>query len=181
MKNLIIASTLTLATTLAIATPRLNVYYGEGKPANLRGGRVAVELPWNKVWYKNSSINITGYWDIGVAYWRTDGNSMGNDKALTIFGVAPIFRFQLNPQDRSVVPFIDAGIGLAVHTRTRLASRDLGSNFAFQDLVAIGIAFGDRKQYEVAYQYMHFSNASLFPPNHGVDITSGIEFSYHMA
>ena len=147
--------------------------YGAGRPGNLHGGRLSLIWDWDTYWFGDAPINMTWFLDGSVAYWRSDGDPDDHfsNKDLFTFAIAPIFRLVPNRKyNLPIAPFLEASMGLAVHTSSKLADRDLGSVFALQDILGAGLSFGQQRRFELIYRYIHYSNANLFSPNHGIDV-----------
>lgn len=156
-----------------------SIAQGHGEPNNLRGGRASLVWNWHRSWLKDKPVNITGFWDVSVAYWSTDGNSQGLYKGITTFAAAPVFRLIPSPRyNWPITPFLELGVGVAMHTNDRLGKRNLGSNFAFQDLLGFGFALGRKRDLLISYHYLHYSNANIWRPNQGVDVKYLFQMMY---
>jgi lipid A 3-O-deacylase len=128
---------------------------------------------------RSSNLTITGNWDLSAAYWSTNGDTRNRHKKLGSFAVAPVLRIGVDPHlDWIVAPFMDFSVGLALHTNTHLGNHNLGSFFAFQDKLGIGLAFGKKQAFSLSYHYLHYSNARIFPPNDGINVKYLFEMSY---
>lgn len=152
--------------------------YGKGRPNNLSGGRLALQWNWNTDWLINSPFKLTGYWDASVAYWTTNGNQNNNHKSIGALAFAPVFRFQTREPILSITPYLEASVGLAGLSSAHIGDRDLGTAWAFQDLIGAGISFGDQQQFDLSYHYLHYSNADLASHNQGIDVKVLITFAY---
>ena len=69
-----------------------------------------------------------------------------------------------------VKPFVEAGIGVAVFSSTRVGEQDLGSAFNFEDRIGLGLKIGDTQR--VGIRATHYSNAGIKQPNDGVEAYS---------
>jgi hypothetical protein len=69
-----------------------------------------------------------------------------------------------------VSPFAEAGIGAHLLSDTRIGNRDLGSAFQFGSLISLGVGFGERGQYELAYRFQHLGNTGIKQPNDGLKL-----------
>lgn len=160
-----------------LAVDGINFSAGYGSCDSVRGGRVSLNWDWSWVLMQEWPINLTGYWDASFAYWHTNGEQ----QSLAVGAIAPVFRLVPSPRYVSnIFPFLEGSVGFAVLSNDELGHRGLGANWAFQDLLAGGIRFGSRGQYELTYHYMHYSNAGLHHPNNGVDITWMLSFRYRL-
>ena len=149
--------------------------YGYGSRDNINGPRLALMWDW-PTWFNDSLVQLTGFWDFSAAYWHTDGRF---NHTFT-FGAAPIFRIQLNKQrfDPIVLPYIEGGSGFALHTARHTGSKDKGAVFGFENMLGAGVMFGSKKQFDFSYHFIHYSNASMYPPNEGVDIQMLFSLAY---
>lgn len=163
---------------VAGAKTRVNVGYGGGMPNDIYGGRLAIQDDWLKSWNFGKRLTLTGYWDYSIAYWHTHGHLCpGEQDNMTILGLAPVLRLQSRAL-QSITPYFEASVGLAWMSHSTLGQRNLGANFAFQDLVGFGFTFGQQQQFEISYHYLHYSNAGLFAPNQGIDVNYLVSIQY---
>lgn len=87
---------------------------------------------------------------------------------LFLGGVSPVIRVGTHGQ--SLNPFLDAGVGLSIGSRTKLLNRNFGSNFFFSPTAGAGVKFGRSESgISLFARWVHHSNAGLFPPNEGID------------
>lgn len=148
-----------------------SVSYGLGRFGNVQGGRFAVQWPWERLWFADKAVNLTGYWDLSIAHWHADPDEMGRYQDITSFAIAPIFRVHVNKDLwPTFSPYLEGSVGATVHTARFLGPRNLGSYFAFQDLLGLGVEMGTHRQYDLSFHFLHYSNAGLAPPNSGITI-----------
>ena len=84
-----------------------------------------------------------------------------------VTGQTLLFRFDGKPRGR-LVPFFDMGAGVldtTLHTRAPELSGRL--QFTPQGGVGLQYLFNPQRALVLEYRYMHMSNASIEPPNHG--------------
>lgn len=127
--------------------------------------RAGLEWGFGKpIWQSDAgAVVLGGYWDAGLTYW--DGID-----ALSI-SLAPMFQLNFPRAMNEVTPFIEAGIGAALFSKTELApGADIGSAFQFEDRLGLGMRFASGS--EVGIRYYHYSNAGLKEPNQGIDKTA---------
>lgn len=153
--------------------------YGTGEPNQFNGLRIALQWDSDRVWFQSSAWQLTGYWDVSVAYWQTHDNNDNDNPQLFGVAAAPVLRLQKTVPIAEVIrPYLDAGIGLAYLSDDNFGRRDLGSNVHFEDRIGIGASMGRSQQWDLAYYFLHYSNASFFPPNQGIDVKSLIMVTY---
>ncbi len=82
--------------------------------------RLGLSWDWDKSWWQSSTGRLTGYWDAGYTYW--EGGDEGAGKHSLSF--APVFVYEFAGD--SIKPFIEAGIGVAAFSGTRVGDQNLG-------------------------------------------------------
>lgn len=140
--------------------------------------RVAARIGWDKRWFDEADGDwyLGGYFETGVMYVDSTSNDTQVDDAEdNLHGLffTPVLRFQREPYSNGVAPFVEAGVGVSYLSETHIKSdsftgSDLGSHFQFEDKIAVGARFGQTQQYELSLNFLHYSNADLEKPNHGI-------------
>lgn len=160
----------------------LQVSYGTGDPDHLKGYRVAVQQFWPWIGFSKSPLNLAGYWDISYANWHTTPPLTAQPRSISILALSPLIRLQSHENWLlSAQAYLELGIGASWLSSNHLGHRNLGGQFAFQDLMGLGLRWRkNTTAISFSYHYLHYSNASLLPPNQGVDVkhlfTLGYEF-----
>ncbi len=180
--SLLLSSLASLASeNTETSTYGLQIAYGTGKPDQLKGYRLAIQKFWPWKGFSNSPLNLTGYWDLSYANWYTAPPLANQPRSLSIVALSPLIRLQGRDGWLAHV-YLELGIGASWLSNNHLGHRNLGSQFAFQDLMGLGLRWriNDTLKGTLSYHYLHYSNASLFPPNQGIDVkhllTLGYEF-----
>ncbi|MCG8635936.1 MAG: acyloxyacyl hydrolase [Desulfobacterales bacterium] len=137
--------------------------YGQSQD-NIDIYRVGLAKKWNVKWLKNKTGYVDGYFELSYNHWNGD-----NDE-INAFALSPVFVYAFNPSEKNWYPYIEGGIGVAYLDEYKIDSRDLSSNFQFEDRIGAGIRYDNL---DFNFRYMHYSNASLEDPNHGIDIWIG--------
>lgn len=106
------------------------------------------------------------YGELSLSRWEARPHSPSDTGTLVQMGVKPVLRYVLI---RSSVPtFAEFGIGLTVTSEPyRKSERKFSSTFNFGDHLAIGWAFGARREHELVLRVEHFSNGNIKLPNPG--------------
>lgn len=99
--------------------------------------RLGLSWDWDKSWWQTSTGRLTGYWDAGYTYW--EGGDEGAGKHSLSF--APVFVYEFAGD--SIKPFIEAGIGVAAFSGTRVGDQNLGSSLNFEDRIGAGLKFAN--------------------------------------
>ncbi|TEL81642.1 acyloxyacyl hydrolase [Pseudomonas aeruginosa] len=123
--------------------------------------RLGLSWDWDKSWWQTSTGRLTGYWDAGYTYW--EGGDEGAGKHSLSF--APVFVYEFAGD--SIKPFIEAGIGVAAFSGTRVGDQNLGSSLNFKDRIGAGLKFANGQS--VGVRAIHYSNAGLKQPNDGIE------------
>ncbi|WQG58997.1 acyloxyacyl hydrolase [Pseudomonas sp. RTB3] len=122
--------------------------------------RLGLTSDWDKSWWQSDVGRLTGYWSGAYTYW--DGDKTAGASSLSF---SPVFVYEFAGQ--SVKPYIEAGIGLAVFSRTQLEDNNIGQAFQFEDRLGFGLRFAGG--HEVGVRATHYSNAGLNDVNSGVE------------
>lgn len=125
--------------------------------------RLGAQFDFNSRWFESSVGHLSGYWDAGYTYWEGDDTSTNHSVSF-----APVFVYEFAGQN--VKPYLEAGIGVAAFSNTKLESNDLGSSFQFEDRIGAGLRFAGG--HEVGIRAIHYSNAGIKSPNDGVEAYS---------
>jgi lipid A 3-O-deacylase len=122
--------------------------------------RLGLQSNWDTSWWQSSTGRVTGYWDGAYTYW--EGDSTPDDQSLSF---SPVFVYEFAGD--SIKPYLEAGIGVAAFSNTKIESNDLGAVFQFEDRVGFGLRFGAGQ--EVGFRVLHYSNAGMQHHNDGVE------------
>lgn len=164
------------------STHGIQISYGTGEPDHLKGYRLAIQQFWPWIGFPKSILNLTGYWDISYAQWHTNPPLSNQPRSISILALSPLIRLQTRENCLLFAqPYLELGIGASWLSNNHLGHRNLGGQFAFQDLMGLGLRWkNNTTAISFSYHYLHYSNASLFPPNQGIDVkhlfTLGYEF-----
>lgn len=126
--------------------------------------RVGLAKKWDVRWLKSRVGYVDGYFEL--SYNRWDGETGEIDGV----ALSPVFLYAFNPGERHWYPYIEGGIGVAYIDEYKIDDRDLSTNFQFEDRIGAGVRY---RNLDISVRYMHYSNASIEEPNHGIDIWIG--------
>jgi len=131
---------------------------------------LGVQKRWKRTWFNGGAWNVGGYWDVELAYLEADAEAGENDELYDL-SLTPVFRMQRDTALSSgVSPFAEAGIGAHLFSETSLARQDFSTAVQFGSLLGLGVGFGKRGQYELAYRFQHISNCDIKTPNDGLNL-----------
>lgn len=123
--------------------------------------------PFERTFYNDGAVYVSGYHEVSVNHWSGYGDST--------LGVAysPVFTARFCNRC-SYMPYVEAGVGVALISSTKINGRDMSSLFQFEDRIGFGVR---SSVLDVHFRYMHYSNADMVGPNDGIDIFV-LGFSY---
>lgn len=123
--------------------------------------RLAGKKNFRSTWFESDYGRLSGYYEASMHYWEKGNNQ--------IYGVAfsPVFVYTIGEKSDTFRPYVEAGIGAAYISKTKLNSRNMTTHFQFEDRVGLGVKTG---HYDFNARYMHYSNAGIEKPNGGIDI-----------
>jgi lipid A 3-O-deacylase len=162
MKKLIASSGLALA--CLVSGPAVLAADFSGSVGTTDDGsmvyRLGTQFGFSDSWLQSDVGQLSGYWDAGYSYWESGHGSDGNNS----LSFAPVFVYEFAGQ--GVRPFIEAGIGVALFSSTKVDGNELGQAFQFEDRIGLGVRFSGQ---EVGVRALHYSNAGMQDPNDGVE------------
>ncbi|MBI6926337.1 MULTISPECIES: acyloxyacyl hydrolase [Pseudomonas] len=122
--------------------------------------RAGLSFDWDKQWFETSVGHLTGYWDAGYTYW--EGGDASGAHSLSF---SPVFTYEFS--GFTYTPYIEAGIGIAAFSKTRVGDQRLGSSFNFEDRIGLGVKLPSEQK--VGIRAIHYSNAGIRQPNDGIE------------
>jgi len=108
-----------------------------------------------------------------VAYWR--GTQRPSDfRSLWEGSVTPTLRW-IGPSVGAGAVFAEAGLGVSGISQTRInQDRQFATGFQFNEHFGVGLAFGEKRRYEVAAYVRHVSNGGIKQQNDGETFFGGV-------
>jgi hypothetical protein len=108
-----------------------------------------------------------------IAYWK--GTQRPSDfRSLWEGSVTPTLVW-LGPSVGAATLFTEMGLGVSGLTKTRLnQDRSFATAFQFNEHFGVGLAFGEKRKYEVAGYIRHVSNGSIKQQNDGDTFFGGV-------
>ena len=174
-----LAAALLLANPAAHAIDGMSLEVGAdgSSNANVDLVRVGVQWNWAKRFALGSDWHVGGFWDLSLAYWDNDSPHRTNS-ALADIGFTPVFRLQqTNPGQ--LAPYLEAGVGAHLLSQSSVdTERRFGTLFQFGSHLGVGMRFGAKQAYDIAYRFQHLSNASIKDPNQGINFHL-LRLQYH--
>jgi lipid A 3-O-deacylase len=150
----------------AYSADSISLELGSGNKTRL--ARVGVQWAWDAQWDVFETARLSGYWDLGLAYWhgKRHQDVEDSEQNLAAIGIVPVFR--LTPKEM-YGPYVEVGIGgpHLLSERYDNNRRQLSTNFQFGSHLGLGYVFSSKL--DVSLRYQHYSNASIKKPNDGVN------------
>ena len=108
-----------------------------------------------------------------IAYWR--GTERPSDhQSLWEGSVTPALRW-MGPSVGAARIFTELGLGVSAISETRInRDRQFATTFQFNEHFGVGLAFGEKRRYEVAAYVRHVSNGSIKQQNDGETFFGGV-------
>jgi lipid A 3-O-deacylase len=128
--------------------------------------RLSAQWDWGKRWFQGADWHVGGFWDFGAGYWKNSDAMPRQNEQIAELGLTPVLRLQRNGL---AGPYLEAGIGVHVLSRTQLGDKRLSTQFQFGDHLGFGYRFGARSAWDLGYRFQHLSNANIKKPNDGIN------------
>ena len=141
------------------------------EPNHLHGYQLMFNYDPDK--FKWRKFNV--YFDAGISHFGV--SDYHQHRNINIYSIAPVVRYTFKPRG-PFLPYLEFSIGLSYLSQTRLANRNLGMHFAFQDRMGIGTLLGASKQLSIGMHAVHYSNAHLANHNGGITIPLVLDIGY---
>ncbi len=123
--------------------------------------RLALRKEWPLDLYQDAIGRLSAYADASWNLWRDDGED------LHALALSPVLRFDFSHGPGGLIPYLELGIGVAYLERSHLGEQRLGTRFQFEDRAGLGLR---NERWDLALRVMHYSNAGIKPPNHGLTL-----------
>lgn len=87
---------------------------------------------------------MEAYWALSFADWTVNPkpNTNFSVELIQIFLISPVIRLQTGKCFLSSQPYLEIGLEASLLSNNNLGHRKLGGQFAFQDLLGIGLHWG---------------------------------------
>lgn len=177
MKNIALSACLLgMCLPSAHALDAMSITYGSGGD-EAHQAQIGFQWSWNKSWLETANWHLTGYWEANIGYWH--GQNHPGSRSLLDFGITPVLRYQRKASREGIAPYIEAGIGVHLLSRTTIhSSRRLDTAFQFGDFIGVGVRLGNQGAYDIGYRFQHYSNAGISDHNPGMNFHE-IRLQYH--
>ncbi len=108
-----------------------------------------------------------------IAYWRGTERPSAHE-SLWEGSVTPTLMW-MGPSVGSATFFTELGVGVSGLSKTRLnRDRQFATTFQFNEHLGVGLAFGEKRKYEIAGYVRHVSNGSIKQQNDGETFFGGV-------
>jgi lipid A 3-O-deacylase len=134
--------------------------------------RLGFQRQFGASWLKSKIGHLSGYHEFSLGHWEYESESV------TQIAYSPVFFFQFAGPGKSVLAYLEGGIGVGYLSEKTIKDRDLSSHFQFEDRIGAGVKIGGQHEHDLNFRYMHYSNAGIKQPNEGIDIFI-FSYTYH--
>jgi len=140
--------------------------------------RLAVATQWQQRWFADGQWYVVPEWMVSAGSWDSSDAGRTGVSRLSDIGVRIGIRMRRQaPWGNGLRPYLEAATGIHYLTETAVDDRRFSTHGQFGSHVGAGVVFGDREQYELGWRFLHFSNAGIERPNHGINFNL-IRFGY---
>jgi lipid A 3-O-deacylase len=132
--------------------------------------RVGIKKDFWTQWFETRTGYLSGYVELSYNRWEHDKDD------INAVAVSPVFVYYFGDRSNALRPYVEGGIGLCHISKTTIADRKMSTRFQFEDRIGVGIRWNF---IDLNFRYMHYSNAEIKKPNHGIDMflfTTSIQF-----
>lgn len=144
----------------AMAVERVGIEIGTGNDVGIVGAELS-----SSEWMRGT---LGGGWSwqlygkAGVALWRAREDDT-RYKHLADFSAYPVVRLErytAGPWS----PYVEAGLGVHLLSRTRINDREFSTAFQFGEFAGIGVTTGAKREFDLGIRVQHVSNADIEKP-----------------
>ncbi|MCP3872538.1 MAG: acyloxyacyl hydrolase [Desulfobacteraceae bacterium] len=177
-KYLLLCFSLILLSSTAMAESSgygLSFGFGEADP-DIDIYRVGLKKDFSSKWFETKVGYFSGYFELSYNRWEYQKNEFNQNKNINGVAFSPVFAYFFGKDSNLIRPYIEGGIGVTYLDEKFIADRNMSTHFQFEDRFGAGVRIGF---IDLNFRYMHYSNASIKGPNHGIDIlmfTTAIQF-----
>ncbi|MEM9602776.1 MAG: acyloxyacyl hydrolase [Pseudomonadota bacterium] len=140
------------------------IVYGVGESRDsIAIFRSGLQLAFGRRWYETERGFVSGFHEVSLNHWWT------GEESITGVAYSPVFTYHFVGGAR-VQPYAEFGIGVGYLSDKTIRFRNLSTRFQFEDRLGVGLTFGKDNAHDLNFRYMHYSNANMKEPNHGIDI-----------
>lgn len=158
------------------------------RTADIRQYRLGLVWDISDELWSSQYIRLESYAELGYGFWKSELAPPENlarigSPEINQISLVPVFRIiSQSPFGNSVYPFLDVGVGPSYQDHEdieqgHLSGINTGGKFQFEIRLLAGIEFGDKRQFELSYGWMHYSNANINDINEGLDFQT-VQFGY---
>jgi len=140
----------------------VSVGYGEDNINNndiIYFGRIGLQNDFNRSWFETDFGHLNGYVELAFNRWSRAGDTVNN------ISISPFVRYQFDRLAAGFTPYVYLGLGVSYGDETEIGSRDLSSEFLFEESFGFGARSG---RFDFSFGAVHYSNANLEDPNDGM-------------
>ena len=158
------------------AVDRLSVEAGTGDNVDIVGISIG-SADWKR-WSFDNDWSLSLYGKGKVALWQGREHDAEN-RHVVDFGAYPVLHLERSTAGQ-VSPYFEASVGVNLLSKTQINdNRKFSTAFQFGEFLGGGVAFGEKRQYELGLRVQHVSNGNIKFPNDGLTYGS-LVFQYRL-
>ncbi len=131
--------------------------------------RLGMQRAFPARWFQTDMGYLSGYFEMGVSHWKKSGDDING------LSFAPVAAYYFRTFLPDVLLYLEGGIGAICIDDYHIGSRNLSTNFLFEDRIGVGLRI---RSADANLRFLHYSNASVRGPNDGLDVILGT-LSWH--
>lgn len=105
-------------------------------------------------------------WGLSATYFQSEKGKSD----VFAFSIFPVLRFYLMRKKKFDFYTNYSVIGPSYISKSVIDGFETGSNITYQDLMGVGVFFGENRDYNFEMRIMHYSNGNIFTRNAGVAV-----------
>ena len=167
---------LSVLASRGIAVDRVSVDAGTGDGVDIVGIGIG-SADW-KQWSLDNDWALSLYGKGAVALWQGRDHDAENGHVVD-FGAYPVLHLEPNTTAQ-ISPYFEESVGINLLSKTQINdSRQFSTAFQFGEFLGAGVAFGEKRHYELGLRVQHVSNGNIKFPNDGLTYGS-LVFQYRL-
>jgi len=168
---------LSVMASRSIAVDRISVDAGTGDGVDIVGIGIG-SADWKR-WSLDNDWSMSLYGKGAVALWQGRDRD-AEDKRVVDLGAYPVLHLERNTTE-PFSPYFEASVGVNLLSKTQINdNRQFSTAFQFGEFLGAGVAFGEKRRYELGLRVQHVSNGNIKFPNDGLTYGS-LVFQYRLS
>ncbi len=160
---------LVLLMNSGIVLANMGVAIASGNGTNKsKAYRISLQQSWGHACATANKRMVHGYWE--ASFSRINAKKIYTYPTNHHVQVGSLSAAVRLLENNRLPVYLDLSLGAAFFSNQNIAARNLGSRWLFEDRLGVGLLFGKRKQIDIGYRFVHYSNAYLAQVNNGLNL-----------